>query len=422
MLAGPDEKLTLFSVRIRRRYAIALAMALSLCAGVLFERWVMFAGVPAEATDQFVLMSQAWKTIEHYYVDRGAIRPNAMAYGAINGMTEALGDTGHSVFLTPQQTKRADAAMQGKLTGVGIEIRARDRQTVVVAPIDGSPAQTAGVRAGDVIMEVDGLPVTGLPFTQIAGKISGLAGQPVELTVLNPRDGQKRSIKIVRAAMKINNVSWQRLPGTSLAHLRIAMFNEGASNDFRRALEEIQMQKLKGIILDLRNDPGGVLDEAVSIASEFLQSGYVLWEKDANSIITPVPVRPGGIATNIPMALLINGGSASDSEIVAGALRDNHRATLIGEKTFGTGTVLSEFDLNDGSTLMLAVQEWLTPIKQSFWHRGIEPDIKIRLGPETSPLLPNAERDITESQLNSSSDLQLRKAIEVLNSQSKRGF
>ena len=422
MLAGPDEKLTLYSVRIRQRYAIAFAMALSLCVGVLFERWVMFAGVPSEASDQFILMSQAWKTIEHYYVDRGAIRPNSMAYGAINGMTESLGDTGHTMFLTPQQTKKADAAMQGKLTGVGIEIRARDRQTVVVAPIDGSPAQTAGIRAGDVILEVDGLPVTGLSFPQIAGKISGQAGQLVELTVLNPRDGQKRVIKIVRAAMKVNNVSWHRLPGTSLAHLRIAMFSEGASNDFRKALEEIQKEGLAGIVLDLRNDPGGVLDEAVSIASQFLQSGYVLWEKDANSIINPVPVRPGGIATNIPMAVLINGGSASDSEIVAGALRDAHRATLIGETTFGTGTVLSEFDLNDGSTLMLAVQEWLTPIKQSFWHRGIEPDIKIRLGPETSPLLPNAERDMTESQMNTSSDTQLRMAIEVLTKQSKRGF
>ncbi len=423
MLARPDEKLTLLSIRIRRGYAVAFAMALSLCAGVLFERWVMFAGVPSEATDQFVLMSQAWKTIERYYVDRGAVRAKAMAYGAINGMTESLGDTGHSVFLSPQQTKRADAAMQGKLTGgVGIEIRPRDHQTVVVAPIDGSPAQSAGIRAGDVIMAVDGLPVTGLSFTQIAGKISGEAGQLVELTVQNPRDGHKRAVKIVRAAMKVNNVSWQRLPGTSLAHLRIAMFSEGITNDFRMALEEIKKQDLKGIVLDLRNDPGGVLDEAVTIASQFLQSGYVLWEKDANSIITPVHVRPGGIATNIPMALLINGGSASDSEIVAGALRDNHRATLIGETTFGTGTVLSEFDLNDGSTLMLAVQEWLTPIKQSFWHRGIEPDIKIRLAPEVSPLLPNAERDMTEDQLNTSSDLQLRKAIEVLASQSKRGF
>src|ERR1700761_6939110 len=127
MLARPDEKLTLTSVRIRGRYAIAFLMALSLCAGVIFERWVMFAGVPSEAADQFVLISQAWKTIERYYVDRGSIRPNAMAYAAINGMTESLGDTGHSVFLTPQQTKKADAAMQGKLTGgVGIEIRPRD--------------------------------------------------------------------------------------------------------------------------------------------------------------------------------------------------------------------------------------------------------------------------------------------------------
>lgn len=422
MKAGPNQKLTLYSVHIRRGFAIALALTLSLCAGAVLERWVLLSGVPPDAMDEFQLMSQAWRAIDRFYVDRSAIRPTAMAYGAINGMTEALGDTGHSVFLTPQQAKRADTAMQGKLTGVGVEIRARDRQTVVVAPIDGSPAQLAGVRAGDVIMEVDGRPISGMSFTQVAGRIAGKAGQPVELTVLNPRDGQRRAIKIVRAAMKINNVTWQHLPGTSLAHLRIAMFSEGETGDLRKALLEIQKEKLSGIVLDLRNNPGGVLDEAVGTASQFLESGNVLWEKDASGTIVPVPVRGGGVATNIPLVVLINGGSASDSEIVAGALRDAHRATLIGETTFGTGTVLSDFVLSDGSSLMLAVQEWLTPDKRSFWHKGIEPDVKIRLGPESSPLLPNGERDMTEVQLHSSSDAQVLKAIEVLTSQSKRGF
>jgi carboxyl-terminal processing protease len=422
MKAGLDPKLTFASIRIRRGFAVAFGMALALTIGVLFERWVLNAGIPPDAADEFQLMSQAWRAIDRFYVDRSAVRRTAMAYGAINGMTESLGDTGHSVFLTPQQARRADSAVQGKLTGVGIEIRARDRQTVIVAPIDGSPAELAGVRAGDVIMEVDGHPITGLSFAQIAGKISGQIGQPVELTVLNPRDGRRRQIKIVRAAMKLKNVSWQRLPGTALAHLRIAMFSEGEAADLRKALLEIQQQGIEGIILDLRNDPGGVLDEAVATASQFLKSGNVLWEKDAENTITPIPVEAGGVAPDIALAVLINGGSASDSEIVAGALRDARRATLVGETTFGTGTVLTEFQLIDGSSLLLAVEEWLTPDKRSFWHKGIEPDVKIGMAFEAPPLLPIVEHDMTEKQLRSSGDAQLLKAIELLSGRSKRGF
>lgn len=421
MKAESDQKLTLYSVRIRRRFAIALALTLALSVGATLERWVLLSGVPPDAMDEFQLMSQAWRMIDRFYVDRGAIRHTVMAYGAINGMAEALGDTGHSVFLSPQQARKADSAVQGKLTGVGIEIRARDHQTVVVAPIDGSPAQLAGVRAGDVITEVDGHPIGGLSFAQISGRISGQAGEAVELTVLNPSDGQRREIKIVRAAMKINNVSWRRLPGTALAHLRIAMFSDGEAADLRKALLEIQQQGIKGIILDLRNDPGGVLDEAVGTASQFLTSGNVLWEKDAKGAITPVPVQAGGVAPDIALAVLINGGSASDSEIVAGALSDAHRATLVGETTFGTGTVLNQFQLSDGSSLLLAVQEWLTPDKRSFWHKGIEPDVKIGLSADISPLLPSVERDMTEEQLHSSGDAQLLKAIELLSGRSKSG-
>ncbi len=421
MKAGPDQKLSLFSIRIRRGFAIALGLTLTLSAGAILDRWVLMIGIPGDATEEFGLMSQAWRLIDRFYVDRSAVHATAMAYGAINGMTESLGDTGHSVFLTPPQARKAGSAVQGKLTGVGIEIRSRDHQTVVVAPIDGSPAQMAGVRAGDVITEVDGHSISGLSFAQIAEKISGQAGQPVELTVHNPRDGQRREIKIVRAAMKVNNVTWLRLPGTALAHLRIDMFSEGESADLRKALLEIQQEKMNGIILDLRNDPGGVLDEAVTSASQFLKSGNVLWEKDAKGTITPVPVETGGVAPDIGLVVLINGGSASDSEIVAGALRDAHRATLVGETTFGTGTVLSQFPLSDGSSLLLAVQEWLTPDKRSFWHKGIEPDVKIGLAAEASPLLPVAEHELTEKQLRTSGDAQLLKAIELLSGQSQGG-
>jgi carboxyl-terminal processing protease len=417
MKEGP--KLKLFSIRLRRGFVIAFVLVLTLSIGALMERWVLNTGIPIDATEDFRLMSQAWRIIDRFYVDRSAVKSTLMTYGAINGMTEALGDTGHSVFLTPLQAKKAGSAVQGKLTGVGIEIQSRDRQTVVVAPIDGSPAQQAGVHPGDVITEVDGHSIVGMSYAQVQARIAGDAGKSVELTMLDPKSGKQREVKITRAAIKINNVSWQRLPGSGLAHLRIAMFSDGESDDLKKALLEIEKEGIRGVILDLRNNPGGALDEAVGTASQFLSSGNVLWEKDAKGAIIPMPVQPGGVATNIPLAVLINGGSASDSEIVAGALRDAHRATLIGETTFGTGTVLTQFQLYDGSALLLAVQEWLTPDKRSFWHKGIEPDVKVDLSAEVPPLRPNIERDMTAEQLNLSRDAQLLKAVEILSTPDK---
>jgi carboxyl-terminal processing protease len=416
MSSSQGDKLTLLSLRARSGYLLTLALVTALSAGAALERWVLRTSIPPNAVEDFRLMAEAWETIDKFYVDRVAVRHAAMTQAAINGMAEALGDTGHSVFLSAAQARKAGSAVQGMLTGVGIEIQPRDGQAVVVAPFDGSPAQLAGVRPGDVIVEVDGRPVAGMTMHQVSARISGEAGKPVQLVVINPRDGIRREIKVVRASIKLNNVSWQRLPGTRLAHLRIAMFSEGESGDLRKALLEIKQQGLQGIILDLRNNPGGALDEAVATASQFLKSGNVLWERDAQGTITPVPVRPDGLALNAPLAVLINVGSASDSEIVAGALRDAHRATLIGETTFGTGTVLSQFQLADGSALMLAVQEWLTPDKRSFWHRGIEPDVKIAMPAQTNALRPLAERELTLEQLRASGDAQLLKAIELLSS------
>ena len=414
-IQSQSRKLTLFSWRVRRGYVTALLVVASVSAGAALERWVLMSGIPPSATADFRLMAQAWNIIDRYYVDRPAVRHAAMTAGAISGMTESLGDSGHSVYLTAPEARRAGAAVQGKLNGIGVEIiQSTNHQTVVVAPMDGSPAQQAGVRPGDVILEVDGRPVAGMSMNHISARMTGEAGQPVSLTVSNPSDGRRREIKIVRAAMKLNNVSWQRLPGSDLAHLRIAMFSEGETGDLKRALLEIQKQGLRGIILDIRNNPGGALEEAIGTASQFLKTGNVMWEKNASAIITPVPVQPGGVATDIPLAVLVNGYSASDSEIVAGALHDAHRALLVGETTLGTGTVLTQFQLSDGSALMLAVQEWLTPNKVSFWHRGIEPDVKVSLPSQVGVLRPAAEREMTADQLRLSGDTQLLKAIELL--------
>jgi carboxyl-terminal processing protease len=270
-------------------------------------------------------------------------------------------------------------------------------------------------------MSVDGKDIAGLPLNEVVHQISGPVGTSVALELLNPKTQRLHNVNIVRADITINDVSWRRIPGTEVADVRIGAFDDHMSEDLRAALREIQQQKLKGLILDLRSNPGGVLDEAVRVASQFMPGGNVLLVRSARGTITPMAVEPGGLATNMPMAVLINRGSASAAEIVAGALGATHRAELIGETTFGTGTVLNEFPLSGGSAMLLAVDEWLTPDGQSFWHKGISPQIEVSLPQDVQPLLPAAMAGMTPEELQSSDDKQLLRALEQVNQLIKSG-
>jgi carboxyl-terminal processing protease len=406
---------------LRPGFQLALFLVFGLGMGVLFDRWVLMAFVPSDAVSDFRLIAQAWNIIEHYYVARGAVSQEALTYGAISGMMDALGDTGHSVFLTPSMVKELKVTETGQLKGVGVEVQMNtNRQVVIQTALDNSPAQRAGLRSGEIIMSVDGRDVMGLPLNAVASQISGPVGTSVELGIFNPKTRSFRDISIVRADIKISDVSWRRLPGTDVADVRIAAFDDHMADDLRVALREIQQHEIKGIILDLRNNPGGVLDQAVEVASQFLADGNVLLVRDAQGKITPMPVQPGGMATNIPMAVLINKASASAAEIVAGALRDAHRAQLIGDTTFGTGTVLSEFQLPGGSAMLLAVDEWLTPDGESFWHKGISPGIVVAQAPDAR-LLPVDIATMTEEEFRSTDDKQLLRALDCVNGQIKHG-
>jgi carboxyl-terminal processing protease len=286
--------------------------------------------------------------------------------------------------------------------------------------LDNSPAQQAGLQPGDVILKVNGEDVSERPLFQVVQHILGPAGTTVTLTILTPSTGNTRDVTITRAKITVRNVTWQQVPGTTIADVRIAEFSKGVSQDLQQALTEIKNQKLTGIILDLRNDPGGLLDEATGVVSEFVANGNVLEEQDATGKITPVPVEHKYPVIELPMAVLINQGSASAAEITAGALQDDGRATLIGDTTFGTGTVLNDFNLPDGSALLLAVQEWLTPKGRVIWHHGITPDDQVSLPANAHPLLPEAERSMTPDQVKASDDQQLLHALELLNSATTR--
>ncbi len=303
---------------------------------------------------------------------------------------------------------------RGEFRGVGIEINSKNGQVVVVSPMDGSPAQKAGVKPGDVILKVGNQEITDWPLSRVVQQISGRPGTKVSLTLLEPRTGRTRQLTLVRAALKLHEVTWQRLPGTSITHLRLASFDAGVTRDLKKALPEILSNGAQAIILDLRNNPGGLLSEAISVASQFLSEGNVLLARDSKGKTEAVPVEKGGLATEVPLLVLVNEGSASAAEIVAGALQDGHRAKLIGQTTFGTGTVLEEFRLADGSALLLAVEEWLTPGGHSFWHKGIAPEVVLPLPPNAEPLFPYAERGMTAQELAASDDRQLLKAMEML--------
>lgn len=361
------------------------------------------------------LVNQAYQIIQKSYVDQSAVQQTQLEYGAISGMVDALGDTGHSRFLTPQMVKEENNFTHGTFEGIGAEVMLNNNgQVIIVAPFDGSPAQAAGVKPGDIILKVDGVDMTGLSLSQVVSKVLGPAGTKVTITLQDPTTGDSRDVTITRAKITVKNVTWIMLPGTKIADIRIAGFSQGVTNDLRAALQEIQAQGATSIILDLRNNPGGLLDEAIGVTSQFLSSGNVLLVKDAQGKEQDLPVRAGGLAVNTPMVLLVNQGTASAAEIVAGALQDAHRAIVIGEATFGTGTVLNSFPLSDGSEILLATEEWLTPAGRVIWHKGIAPDVSIGVANTVSLFLPESGHGMTAAQLQSSPDTQLLKAIDEL--------
>ena len=394
--------------------ATFFVLLLGMIGGVALDRVAAVGLPPASAWHGFRLISEAWNIIDRFYVDRAAVQPRSLTYGAISGMVDALGDTGHSRFLSPMMVAEMREMERSKFEGIGAQVRLKAGHVVIVTPLDGSPAQRAGLKPGDIILQVNGQDIAGQPLEKVVSEISGPAGTSVTLTILTPASGLTRQLTLIRATIHLHRVTWQMLPGARIADLRIADFDNGVDSDLRKALVEIKNDGATGIILDLRNNPGGLLGQAVEAASQFLKGGNVLLVKNAKGLEKPVPVKPGGEATAIPMVTLINGGTASGAEIMAGALQDADRAQLVGETTFGTGTVLTEFKLSDGSALLLAIEEWLTPAGHVIWHKGITPNLVVSLPSGVAPLFPEAEHSLDAKQITGTDDAQLRRAWELL--------
>jgi len=367
-------------------------------------------GQPAE----FDTFWQVWDLVHRYFVDRDALDPGKLTYGAIRGMVAALGDEGHTTFLTPEEVQRHRADTSGVYSGIGAQIGMENGMPVIVAPFDGSPAQKAGVKAGDLIMEVDGQDVSTWTLNEIVENIRGEAGTEVTLSLFRPDETKSYELTVTRGEIDSPTATWAMLPGTDVAMIRLSQFNANATDEVRQAVREAKADGAQALIFDIRSNPGGLLQQAISVTSQFLKSGNVMQQEDAEGNREVYPVEPGGIATDIPLVVLTNRGTASASEIFAGAIQDHHRAKVVGETTFGTGTVLETFPLDDGSALMLGTSQWLTANGRLIRKQGIEPDVTVEVPIGTELIYPSMIKNLTVADLLTSKDLQVLKALELL--------
>jgi carboxyl-terminal processing protease len=296
-------------------------------------------------------------------------------YGAMDGLVEGLGDP-YSDFLTPDETKDFQAQLEGKIEGIGAEVGIRDGSLVIISPLTGSPAERAGLRAGDRIISIDGRPAEGLSVGEAVGKIRGAKGTQVKLGL--SRGETLREVTITRDVIQAPSVSGRNERG--FAYIRVSRFSEDTDEDFRAELARRLGERPAGLILDLRSNPGGYLQSAVTLASEFLPGdAVVVKERGRRAGEKSLRASGSGLLESgpLPIVVLIDGGSASASEIVAGALRDHDRARLIGQKSFGKGSVQDYQQLTGGASLRLTIAHWFTPDGHGIDKTGLKPDIEV---------------------------------------------
>lgn len=367
----------------------------------------------SRSTVDFSLFWQVWDKLEESYLYRKDIDAKKMVYGAISGMTASLGDP-YTVFLPPQENKDTKNDLRGDFEGVGIQIGYREQRLAVIAPLSGTPAEKAGIKANDYILKIIdekqkiNKETTGLSLPEAVRLIRGPRGSKV--TLLIQRNGIKDpfSVDLKRDTIVVKSVEvkFEEKNGKKIAVLKLSRFGERTNDEWLAAVEEIKNQQsgiknFGGVILDLRNNPGGFLQGSVFIASEFLSSGVVVQQDRGADGKEEYRVDRAGKLLKEPLVVLINNGSASASEIVAGALQETKRAKLVGEKSFGKGTIQEAEDLQNGAGLHITVARWLLPSGKSMEKEGVKPDIEVKID----------EKELVK---NPDYDPQLQKAIEVL--------
>ena len=349
-----------------------------------------------EERADFGVFWEAWRMIEGKYTLED-LDYEKMVHGAVSGMVDSLGDP-YTVFLSPQDKIMFEQDMKGSFSGIGAEIGFRDKFLTIIAPLKGSPAEKAGLLSGDKILKVDELEIIGMNIDEAVSIIRGEKGTIVKLTI--GRDGldKLKEIEIVRDIIRIETVEWE-IKNKNIAYIRISQFKEETVDEFDSQIDDIIVNDPKGIIIDLRNNPGGYVSTLEDIASRFLNNGDIIFVEDFGNKKEVYKASGNNKFNNIPIVVLINEGSASASEILAGALKDNNGAKLVGKTTFGKGLVQEMQNLKDGSALKITVAKWLTPSGLDINKDGIKPDYEVEM------TLEDYENDM---------DPQLEKALDIL--------
>lgn len=318
---------------------------------------------------------EVWDKIKANYVKQ-PVKDEDLFYGAIQGMVYGLADP-YSVYFPPQAASEFTKSLTGELSGIGAEIGIKNNQLVIIAPLAGTPADKAGLRPGDKVLAIDKRSTMGMDVETAVEKIRGPATSSVMLTLLRTGSAKPFELTIHRAKIDIPSVIFSMKSG-NVAYLRVMQFNDRTVPQFNKYIDQLLELHPKGLVLDLRNNPGGYLDAAVAMASEWITSGSVVSEKFSNGEETVYSSEGAHRLAGLPTIVLVNGGSASASEIVAGALQDTLAAKLVGEKTFGKGSVQNFEPLADGSALKVTVAEWYTPKGNNINQTGISPDVEVK--------------------------------------------
>ncbi|MCA9935795.1 MAG: S41 family peptidase [Anaerolineales bacterium] len=338
---------------------------------------------------------ETWQLVHARYYEQ-PVDDDALVQGAIDGMLASLGDQ-HTRYLSPEAEEAARLSMQGEFQGIGAEVEAIDGNITVVSPIDGSPAEAAGLLPGDILRQADGVDLTGMDVSEAAGLVRGPAGTAVSLLI--ERDGETFTVEITRDTVELPSVRGEMLDD-GIAYARLSQFGDRSPEELQALLEELLAQDPVGLILDLRRNPGGALTSAIDIADIFLPEGTILTERFGNGRSDSFKATDEGIAQDIPLVVLVDEGSASASEVLAGAIRDHERGILVGQTTFGKGTVQTWQELSNGGGVRITIARWLTPDETWVHETGLEPDYVV-----VQPELADGEEWV---------DVQLQTAVDYL--------
>lgn len=350
---------------------------------------------PKSTNIDFKLFWQVWDLVSTKYIDKTAIDPKKLYYGAIAGMVQAVGDP-YTVFLPPSSQKATQEQLSGKFEGVGIQLGYnKDKRLVVIAPLKDTPAEKAGVRAGDLIISIDGKDTNNISLPDATSKIKGPKGTSVTLSLYTENDSKPHDISITRDVIEVKSVIYQdkqSKSGKHIALITITNFGEQTKEEWNSAVSNTLSNASQGVVIDVRNNPGGYLDAAVYILSDLFKDGTLVMQQNYQGDKTEQEVVKEGKLIKMPVIVLINKGSASASEILSGAVQDRKRGQLVGEQSFGKGTIQSTEDLPDETGIHITTAKWLTPSGRWIHGVGLTPDFKVDLGtdPKADPQLDKA--------------------------------